>query len=273
MNFQQKIMDLLMQYLMQYGTKLLGALIVLAIGLWATGAIVRIVDNILKKSRIDISLHFFIKSFLGIGLKIVLFITAAAMLGIPMTTFIAVLSAAGLAVGLALKDNLSNLAGGILILAFRPFRVGDYIETQGYQGTVKEIQLLYTCLNTPDNKVITIPNGELSNSKIVNYSAEKMRRVDLVFKISYKDDLLKAKEILTKIVNEHPLILKEPEPLIRVVEHAANSINFAVRVWCENENYWPIYYDLHEQVKLVFDKEGISIPLPQMDVRVINNGS
>ncbi|WZL72331.1 mechanosensitive ion channel [Clostridiaceae bacterium 35-E11] len=267
MNLQQQVSI----FVMAYGPKLMGAVILLIVGLWAVKGIIKILDNALKKSKVDASLHTFIKSVSSFVLKIVVLITAAATLGIPMTTFIAILSAAGLAIGLALKDSLSNFAGGILILTFRPFNVGDFIEAQGHMGTVKEIHLLYTYLNTPDNKRVVIPNGELSNARVVNFSAEKTRRIDLIFGIGYEEDITKAKEVLTRLVMNHPLTLKDPEPVVRVTEHAASSINFAVKVWCQSEHYWAIYYDLHEQVKMVFDQEGINIPFPQMDVHLHQN--
>ncbi len=264
MDLQEKAISLLMEY----GPRLAGSIILLIVGLIAIKWISNIIANTLQKSRLDASLHSFIRSIVNFMLKIVLLITIAAMLGIPMTTFIAVLSAAALAVGLSLKDSLSNFAGGVLILTSRPLSVGDFIETQGYMGTVKEIKLLHTYLTTPDNKVVVIPNGELSNAKLVNFTAEKTRRVDIVFGVSYEDDIAKVKEILTHIVSEHSLILQDPAPLIRVFELADNSVNFAVRVWCQGENYWDIYYDLHEKVKSTFDNEGITIPFPQRDIHL-----
>lgn len=265
-------MDTLKERLMDaavlYGPRFIGTIIILIVGFWAVKGISHMLDNTLKKSKVDVSLYSFIKSVSSFVLKIIVLITAAALLGIPMTTFIAMLSAAGLAIGLALKDSLANFAGGILILTFRPFNVGDFIESQGYMGTVKEIQLLYTYLNTPDNRRVMIPNGELANAKIVNFSVEATRRIDLVFGVGYHDDIMKVKEILHSIIESHTLILKEPEPMIRVDKHGESSINFVVRVWCKRENYWDIYHDLQEQVKLVFDEEGITIPLPQRDVHV-----
>lgn len=264
MNLQEKLMELMAEY----APKIVGALIILMIGFKIVKVLIRMLDKALNKSKVDMSLHSFIKSVASFILKIAVIITAATILDIPMTTFIAVLSAAGLAIGLALKDSLSNFAGGVLILTFRPFNVDDFIETGGYMGTVKEIQILYTYLTTIDNRRVVIPNGELANAKIVNFSVEDTRRVDLTFGVGYKDDILKVKDILNKIMSEHPLILKDPQPVVRVTEYAESAVKFIVKVWCKKEDYWDIYYDLHEQVKVTFDKEGISIPFPQRDVHI-----
>lgn len=264
MNLKEKAYNLIIEH----GPSLIGAILIVLVGLIVVKGIERILKRALSKSKLDVSIHSFIKSLTVIALKIIVVITALAMLGVQTTTFIAVLSAAGLAIGLALKDSLSNFAGGILLLTFRPFSVGDFIETQGYMGTVKEVQLLYTYINTIDNRRVMIPNGELANAKIINYSIEENRRVDLVFGVSYEDDIIKVKEVLNTIIKNHPLIIMEPEPLVRVIEHADSSINFTVKVWCKKENYWDIYYDLNEQVKITFDQEGISIPFPQNDIHL-----
>ena len=264
----EKLKGRTIEILIEYGFKLVGAILALVIGFAIVNVVVGMLDNILTKSKIDISLHSFIKSVSSFVLKVMVAIIAATIIGIPPTTFIAVLSAAGLAIGLALKDSLSNFAGGILILTFRPFNVGDFIDIGGYSGTVKEIQILYTVLNTTDNRRITIPNGELANGKIINYSVEDTRRVDLVFGVSYDDDIQKVKEVLTRIVMSHPLTFKDPEPLIRPMAYNDSSIDFTVRVWCQSSDYWAIYYDLHEQVKTAFDQEGITIPFPTTDINV-----
>ena len=265
-----KITDELWKMLLEYGPKILGAILVLVIGFYLTTLIINIVGKALDKSKLNISLHSFIKSIINFLLKAIIIITALNLIGIPMTTFIAVLSAAGLAVGLALKDSLSNFAGGVLILSFNYFNVGDFIEAQGYMGTVKEIKLLYTVINSPDNKRIIIPNGELSNAKITNFSYEKTRRVDMMFGISYDNDIAFSKSVLEKVVNNHPLILGEPLPVIRVSKHSESSIDFDVKVWCNSENYWAVYYDLNEQVKMAFDENNILIPFPQIDVHLNN---
>lgn len=266
MNWQGTLKDLWINY----GGKIVEISITLFIGYWLIKFILKITDKGLRKSKIDISLHSFIKSIINIGLRVVLFLTIASMLNIPIATFLAVLSAAGLAIGLALKDSLSNFAGGILILFFRPFGVGDYIESGGHSGTVREIQLLYTHLNTIDNKKVIIPNGDLANGKITNYSTEKDRRIDLIFKISYEDNFLKVKEILKEVICKNILIYKEPKPFIGLQELGENSVNLIIKVWCSNKDYWDIYYYLQEEVKVAFDREGISIPYNQMDIHLIN---
>lgn len=266
-NIKEKVLELLVEY----GFNFMGAMFVLMIGFGITNILIRMLANVLNKSKIDRSLHSFIKSLSSISLRVIIAIMAATMIGVPPTAFIAILSAAGLAIGLALKDSLSNFAGGIIILMSRPFTIGDFIDIGGYMGTVKDMQLLYTVLNTVDNKQITIPNGELANGKIINYSAEKTRRVDLIFGVSYDDDIQKVKDVLTKIIMEHELTFKEPEPLIRVVAYQDSSVDFAVKVWCQSEDYWSIYYDVQEQVKEAFDEAGISIPFPQTDVNLYQN--
>lgn len=254
--------------LFDYGFKLVIAILIVAVGFTMVNIIVKILDNTLSKSKIDMSLHSFIKSILSFFSKVIITIIAATILGIPPATFIAVLSAAGLAIGLALKDSLSNFAGGILILIFRPFNVGDFIEIQGSSGTVKDIQLFYTALNTTDNRRITIPNGDLANGKITNYSVEATRRIDLVFGVSYEDDIQKVKDVLTQVIVAHPLTFRDPEPVIRLMAYKDSSIDFTVKVWCNREDYWNIYYDLHEQVKEAFDREDITIPFPQTDINL-----
>lgn len=253
----------------EYGFTILKALVILLIGFWVIKMIVKFIDKIILKSVIDISLHSFIKSLVNIGLKVLLVIGITTMLGIPTTTFITVLGAAGLAVGLALKDSLTNFASGILILVQRPFNVGDFIQIEGYAGTVKEIHLLYTNIISADNKKIIIPNSDLTNSKIINLSSEQTRRVDMIFSIGYSEDILVVKEMLNNIVLNHPLIIENPETVVRVSKHDESSIVFDVKVWCLYQDYWTVYYDLHEEVKIAFDTKGIKIPFPQMDVHLV----
>lgn len=270
-DFQQKMREWVVQYGAEYGLKILGALLVFVIGWWGIRLIVKLLTKGLNNSKIDISLHSFIRSIVNVALKILLIVLVATQLGANPTTFVAILSAAGIAVGLALKDSLGNLASGILILSFRYFRVGDFIEygSNGLMGTVKEISLLYTILNTFDNKRVVVPNGELANGTVINYTAEDKRRVDLVFGIGYGDDFNHAKAVIHKVVNQHEKILKNPEPIIRVTEHGDSAILIAVKVWCSLDEYWNVYFDLHEEVKYAFDREGINIPFPQRDVHVI----
>lgn len=250
-----------------YGQKIIGALLLFLIGRWLMGILLNIFEK-RSRDKIDPTLFPFINSILKVIFYLLLLITVASTLGIEMTSFIAVLGAAGLAVGLALQGSLANFAGGVLILTFRPFDVGNFIETNEHKGKVVAIKILYTTLLTRDNKKVVIPNGKLSNNSIINYSTEENRRVDLNFGISYEDNILKVKQILTYIVDQHKMILDEPEPIIRVGEHADSAVIFNVLVWTKAENYWDVYYDMMEQVKIVFDKQDISIPYPQMDVHM-----
>ncbi|MBN1153561.1 mechanosensitive ion channel [candidate division KSB1 bacterium] len=250
------------------GPMLILALLTLIFGLWFIKILVHIIDKSMEHGKLDISLRKFLKSFVSLLLKVLLAITVASMIGIKMTSFIAVLGAAGLAVGLALQGSLSNLAGGVLILLFKPFHVGDVIEAQGFTGKVTAIQVFHTILNSFDNKRIIIPNANLSNGNIVNYSAEALRRVDMTFSVGYNDDLKKVREILENLVKTHDRILQEPAPMIVLSKLANSSIDFVVRVWCNSEDYWDIYHGMLENVKLEFDKNQISIPFPQQDIHI-----
>lgn len=258
--------DYLVDLVMTYGMKLILAIVVFLIGIKIIKYLVKGVEKALKKSKIDSSLESFILSLAKLTFKILLFITVVGMVGVQTTSFVAIIGSAGLAIGLALQGSLANFAGGVLILVLKPFKVGDYIEAAGHAGTVKEIQVFYTVLKTPDNRIIIIPNGSLSNSSAINYSVMDTRRVDLIFGVGYEEDINKVKEVLNGIVQEHKLVLKDPEPFIRVGEHGESSVNFIVRVWCNSEDYWTVHFDLIEMVKIKFDEEDINIPYPHMDV-------
>jgi small conductance mechanosensitive channel len=190
------------------------------------------------------------------------------MIGVKTTSFVAVLGAAGLALGFALQGSLSNFAGGVMILLFKPFKVGDIIEAQGHRGKVDEIRIFNTIIKTLDNKTIIIPNGEVSGNSIINYTAEPTRRVDMTFGIGYDDDIGKVKSVLKRVIDSDERILEDPAPMIVVSEHGGSSVNFAVRPWVKTEDYWGVYFDMHEKVKLAFDEEGISIPYPQRDIHL-----
>lgn len=263
-NYSSQIYDLILFY----GPKLIGAILTLLIGLWVIKILQKGIRKTFDKRNVDISLRGFLNSMIGILLKIMLIISVVGMLGVEMTSFIAILGAAGLAVGMALSGTLQNFAGGVMILIFKPFKVGDYIDAQGHAGTVHEIQIFNTILKTPDNKTIFIPNGGLSNASMTNYSTEVQRRVDFVFGIAYGDNVDKAREILTRLIKADQRILKDPEPFIAVSELADSSVNLVVRVWADAANYWGIYFDLHENVYKTFAKEGLNIPFPQMDVHI-----
>ncbi|TSA28180.1 mechanosensitive ion channel family protein, partial [bacterium] len=210
----------------------------------------------------------FLISMITVLLKVLLFISVASMVGIATTSFIAILGAATFAIGLALQGGMSNFAGGVLILLLKPFKVGDTIEAQGFVGKVHEIQIFNTIMKTFDNKMIYIPNGSLSNGSITNYSKEPIRRVDMTFGIGYDDDIKRAKEVLAGLIKEDARILKDPAPLIAVSSLGDSSVNFALKVWCDTAEYWNIYFDMQEKVKLTFDQENISIPFPQTDVHL-----
>lgn len=264
-SLSEQIYDLVMSY----GPKLIGAIITLIIGLWVISIIRGALRKRFEKQDVDPSLRGFLNSLIGIALKAMLWIAVIGMMGVQMTSFIAILGAVGLAVGMALSGTLQNFAGGVMILIFKPFKVGNYISAQGHSGTVNEIQIFNTILKTPDNKTIIIPNGGLSTGSMINFSAEAKRRVDFTFGIAYGDDVDKAKEVLMKLIKADERIINDPaEPFIAVSELADSSVNLVVRVWAEAANYWGIYFDLHEKVYKTFDKEGLNIPFPQMDVHV-----
>ncbi len=255
---------------LDYGPKVIGAIVVWIIGSIIVKSLANLVGKLMDKRNMDESLKPFLKSLISALLKTMLVITVLGMLGIEMTSFIAILGAAGLAVGMALSGTLQNFAGGVMILIFKPFKVGDFIEAQGYAGVVKEIQIFNTIITTGDNKVIIIPNGGLSTSSLTNYSTMPTRRVDWTFGIGYGDDVDKAKEVLKRLMAEDSRILKDPEPFIAVSELADSSVNFVVRAWVNGADYWGVFFDMNEKVYKTFDKEGLNIPYPQMDVHVHN---
>jgi len=236
---------------MTYTPKLLLAIVTLVVGLWLVNRFVRLLDHRLSAV-----------------LKVMLLISVASMIGIETTSFIAVVGAAGLAIGLALQGSLANFAGGVLILIFKPFKVGDTIEAEGHLGSVAEIQILYTVLNTFDNKRIVIPNGSLSNATLINVSVYDKRRCDMTFGIGYDDDIDKAKKVLQRLFEEDERSLTEPAPRICVGGLGDNSVDLMFRPWVATDDLWPYYWDMQEKVKKAFDEEGISIPYPQRDVHL-----
>ena len=250
------------------GPQIVLAIVVLIVGLWIIKRVVNVVNRGLEAGNTDETLAKFLSSLASIVLKALLFISVAGMVGIETTSFIAILGAAGLAIGLALQGTLANFAGGVLVLLFRPYKVGDFVEAQGVAGTVAEIQIFNTVIRTGDNKRIIVPNGAISNGIITNFSAEETRRVDFVFGIGYDDDIAKAKATLQRILSEDERIHSDPEPFVVVSELADSSVNFTVRVWVNAADYWGVYFGTTEKVKIVFDQEGISIPYPQQDVHM-----
>lgn len=258
------------EWVIAFGPRLLYAATVLIAGWWIIKFILRLLRKTLIKSNVEESLRRFLHSLVSVLLKVLLLFTVAEMIGIRTTSFIAIIGAASLAIGFALQGSLANFAGGVLILLFKPFRIGHFIEAQGFSGTVKEIQIFNTILRTPDNKIIYIPNGPLSGGSITNYSAEETRRVDMTFGIGYDDDIRKAKELLQQLIAADARILPDPAPQVVVGELADSSVNFKARAWCKSSDYWGIFFDMQEKVKLEFDRNGISIPFPQQDVHVHN---
>lgn len=250
----------------EYGLKILAAILILIIGLQVIKALGNGFVRVMDKREMDPSLKPFLKSIFKNILIILLVLSVLSVLDVPMTSFIAIVGAAGLAIGLALQGTLQNFAGGVILLTLRPFKIGDYIEGGGVSGTVRQIQIFNTVLNTPDNIRVIIPNGKISNEPIKNYSAEDTRKLDMLFGIGYDDDIKKAKELLTSIVTSDERVLTDPAPQIVVAELGDSSVNFKVRPWCKTEDYWGLFFDLQERVKLEFDAAGISIPFPQRDV-------
>lgn len=261
-----KWMDLAVSYGSEYGIKVLGAILIWIIGSWVIRRVKKLLVKAMNKVEYDESLEKFISSLIVVSLKIVLFVVILGNLGIETTSFAALLAAAGLAVGLALQGSLSNFAGGVLILIFKPYKTGDFIEAQGVMGVVKQIEIFTTKLNTPDNKEVIIPNGSLSNGNITNYSTEENRRIDITMGVSYDADIKQTKDLLMKILTDHPKVLKDPQPTIFLGELADSSVNFKVRPWVLTEDYWDVYFQIMETCKIELDKAGIEIPYPQMDI-------
>lgn len=270
MEILNSLYDKAINFALNYGPKVIGAVLVLIIGLWIIKKVTKSITKLMEKRSIDASLRPFLISLIAVLLKVLLIISVMTMLGIEMTSFIAILGAAGLAVGMALSGTLQNFAGGVMLLIFKPFKVGDFVEAQGYMGTVAEIQIFNTILTTPDNKTIIIPNGGLSTGSMTNFSTQENRRIDFVFGIGYGDDLEKAKDIIKNIVQNDTRIHKDPEPFVRMSEMADSSVNITTRIWANAADYWDIYFDTMEEVYKQFNEKGINIPYPQMDVHIQN---
>ena len=264
--------DQTVDFAKKYGIRFGEAVAILVLGWLLIKLVKRILKKAFEKTELDVSLEKFIISVVDICLKILLVICALSALGISTTGLVAAFSAAAVAVSLALKDSLGNLAGGILMLLTRPFKTGDYIEADGYSGTVLQIDMIHTTLRTPDNRQVVIPNGQLVNKTIVDYSKESTRRMDLQFGISYDNDPELAKKIIRECALAHEFTLTDPEPFVRVTEHADSAVIITLRVWVRSENFWALHFDLLEKVREEFDKNGISIPYNQLDVHVIKNG-
>lgn len=260
--------DVLTQYASLYGLKVLGALAIFFIGKWFVRMGTNLCKKLMEKANIDKTLVTFGGNIIyALGLTFVV-VAAISQMGVETTSLAAIIAAAGLAVGLALQGSLSNLAAGVMIILFRPFRVGNYVEVAGTAGTVDDLNIFTTTLKTPDNKIIIVPNSKITDGNITNYSAQDRRRVDMVFGIGYGDDIKKAKEILKAIADADERILKEPAVQIAVSELGESSVNFVMRPWVKSGDYWDVKFEVTEKVKMEFDKNGISIPFPQRDVHV-----
>lgn len=250
----------------EYAPKVAGAIITLIIGLWLIGWITRMLSRVMQNRGFDETIRPFLASIVGVGLKILLLLTVAGMFGIQTTSFIAIFSALALAIGLALQGSLGHFASGVLILLFKPYKVGDIVELSGNRGTVESVQVFNTVLKTPDNKRIIIPNGLVTSNVIKNISGQGDLRVDMTFGIGYKDDIDKARAIIQKVADSCEEIDKNKPVDIMITALADSSVNFVVRPWTTAADYWKVHFYMHEHIKKAFDKEGVSIPYPQMDV-------
>jgi small conductance mechanosensitive channel len=266
-------MNTAVELVINEGPSVVLAIVVLIVGMWIVNRVVRVMGKGMERANVEPTLAKFLGNLSSVGLKALLLISVAQMIGIETTSFIAVLGAAGLAIGLALQGSLANFAGGVLVLLFKPFKVGDFIDAQGVMGTVAEIQIFNTIMKTPDNKVIIVPNGAISNGTITNFSREATRRVDFVFGIGYGDDIQKAKDTIARLVDADERALKDPAPTIVVSNLGDSSVDITVRIWANAADYWGLYFDLTEKVKITFDQEGISIPFPQRDVHLFQQNS
>ncbi|MBR9975477.1 MAG: mechanosensitive ion channel [Bacteroidetes bacterium] len=251
-----------------YALNIVIAIVILIIGRWIAKAVVGMLGRVMNKRAVDQTLNRFVSNMLFAFLMAVVIIAAIGQLGVQTTSLVAIVGAAGLAIGLALQGSLSNFAAGVMIIIFRPFRAGDYVEAGGVSGSVLEVAIFNTTLKTPDNKRVIVPNAQITGSSITNYSAEDKRRVDMVFGIGYGDDIRKAKEAIEAVLAEDERILKDPAPTIGVIELGASSVNLAVRPWVATADYWDVYFALNERMKLRFDADGLTIPFPQRDLHM-----
>lgn len=255
---------------MLYGVQVILALTIFIVGKWVAKKIANIVQRVLAKNNVDPAIQHFVGSLVSWVLIIFVVIASLGQLGIQTASFVAIVGAAGLAVGLALQGSLANFAAGVLILIFRPFKVGDFIEVAGVSGVVQKIQIFTTELHSPDNKKIIVPNGGVISGNITNYSANDTRRVDLVFGVGYGDDINAAKAVLQSVVAAEPKVLQDPAPTIAVVELADSSVNLVCRPWVNTADYWDVYFNITEAAKKALDAQGISIPFPQRDLHLHN---
>lgn len=258
----------LIELCVSLGSKLLVAILVFFIGRWLIHRLIRMVVRIMHRKQIEASLFSFVKSLLSIALNFIFVIILISILGIETSSFVALFASAGVAIGMALSGTLQNFAGGVMILLFKPFKVGDFMEAQGQSGTIKEIQIFNTIMATPDNKIIIIPNGGLSTGIMKNYSKEETRRVDWEFSIGYGESYDKGRAIITRLLNSDERILKEPPHFIALNSLGASSVNIVVRAWVKSPDYWDVFFHMNEKVYKTFAEENINIPFPQMDIHI-----
>lgn len=261
-------LDLFMSYFVFYGIRIITAVLIFVIGRWLAKLVLRIIKKVMEKREVDETVSSFVGNFAYYLLLAFFALAALGQLGIQTTSFIAVVGAAGLAVGLALQGSLANFAAGFLLLIFRPFKVGDYIEGGGTAGTVEKIQLFTTQLRSPDNKTVIVPNSSMTAGNIINYSTKGTRRVDMVFGISYGDDIDQARAIIEEIISADERVLKDPAPVVAVSELGDSSVDFVVRPWVKSADYFAVFWDVTEKVKKRFDEAGVTIPFPQRDVHI-----
>lgn len=262
------LMNQIMDWITVFGMKLVVALVIFIVGRWVTKLLTNFTRKLMEKRNVDATLISFVSNLVYFLILTFVIIAALGQLGIQTASFVAILGAAGLAIGFALQGSLSNFAAGVLLILFRPFKAGDFIEGGGSMGVVESIQIFTTVLNTPDNKVVIIPNSKMMGDNITNFSAKNQRRVDMVFGIGYGDDIQKAKKVIDDVLAKDERILKDPAPTVGLAELADSSVNFVVRPWVKTADYWPVLFDITERMKEAFDANNISIPFPQRDVHL-----
>lgn len=261
-----KLLETLIGFALQAGKSILVAIIIYVVGRFIIRMVNKIVAKVLVKRNVDLTIQSFVKSFVNVLLTTLLIVAVVNALGVDTTSFAALLASVGLAAGMALSGNLQNLAGGILLLLFRPFRVGDYITAQGESGTVKEIQILHTIIVTVDNRDVILPNGALSSGNMTNFSKEPLRRVDLTIGVEYGQDIERVREVLQKLFAADTRILQEPAPFVALGALSSSSVDITIRLWVKSEDYWGVFFDTNEAIYKTFNKEGINFPFPQLTV-------
>ena len=262
----QNLIQQLTNWGISTGKQIISAIIIFLIGRLLISIVNKLVAKLLARKHVDAGVQSFVKSFVNIMLTILLIVAIISKLGVDTTSFAALLASAGVAIGMALSGNLQNFAGGLIILLLRPFKVGDFIESQGVSGTVKEIQIFHTILTSPDNKVIYVPNGSLSSGTVINYSREATRRVDWTFCVEYGEDYEKVENVINKLIAADERILDTPAPFVNLIALADSSVNVVVRVWVKSENYWDVFFQMNKSIYATFNKEGINFPFPQLTI-------